>query len=184
MRQIAVIGSYPEEFLTHVKAADYTSSVYEMFSNVRCLSLIHFSLNVNIHYQYLQDSQGMPTAVAVFGANACLESTDAINLVKSNAILLLFSPPIDLLQSIKRATKTVLNLAKIKLADGVPLIIYRSVDIIPKFPMLIDHIAVCMPLIGFISSLGSLLARRRLAILNYSNTLLNLSRSALPTRAR
>lgn len=83
------------------------------------------SVTLILCYQYPQDSQDVLAAAAVFGADSRLEATDVIKLLKSNVILLLFSPSIDLLQSIKSAIDTILDLPRIELADGMPLIVYR-----------------------------------------------------------
>ena len=67
-------------------------------------------------------------AVAVRGSDAGLESSEVIlTLLKTNAILLLFSPSLALLQALKSAIGTPINLPKIKLEEHIPLVVYKSV---------------------------------------------------------
>ncbi len=67
----------------------------------------------------------MVQAVAVNGRDVSIDSV--LEILKANIVLLLFSASIDYLTSLKNATGTTLDLCKIKLEDGVPLIVYRSV---------------------------------------------------------
>ncbi len=69
----------------------------------------------------------MVQAVAVNDRDVSIDSVQEI--LKANTVLLLFSASIDYLTSLKNAIGTVLDLCKIKLEDGAPLIFYRSVTV-------------------------------------------------------
>jgi hypothetical protein len=68
-----------------------------------------------------------PVAVAVYGSDVGLESTQTI-LLETNAILLLFSPSLTFLQVLKSAIGTVIDLPEIKLKDNVPFIVYKYIS--------------------------------------------------------
>jgi len=59
-------------------------------------------------------------------ASAGLESTeDVLKLLNTHAILLLFSPSLALLQVVKKAIKTQVDLPKLKFEEGKPLIVHK-----------------------------------------------------------
>ena len=71
-----------------------------------------------------EDGKETPAALSVHGPDAGLDPVETLKLLRSNVILLLFSPSIDFLRSLKSAIRTVLDLPRIELEDGVPLVIY------------------------------------------------------------
>jgi len=90
-------------------------------------------------------------AVAVYGQHAELESTDAIlGLLKTEAILLLFSPSTEFLELLKTATRTQIDLPTLELEDGAPLIVYKSVSTLkllnPQTPQLRRSASLFQPL--------------------------------------
>jgi hypothetical protein len=69
-----------------------------------------------------------PVAVAVHGSGVELESTEAIlNILNTKAILLLFSASVALLQVVKDAIDSVIDLPKLKFENSVPLIVHKFV---------------------------------------------------------
>ena len=99
-------------------------------------------------------------AVAVYGSgDVGLESMQAIlSLLETNAILLLFSPSLILLQVLKSAIRTVIDLPEVRLEDNVPLIVFRfifTITITVKF-MLILPLPGCAASIVSTSSQGLL----------------------------
>jgi len=85
-------------------------------------------------YKLTLNTADAPVAVAVYGSDVGLESTQAIlSLLETNAILLLFSPSLTFLQVLKSAIGTVIDLPEVKLKDNVPLIVYKFIlDYYPK----------------------------------------------------
>ena len=95
-----------------------------------------YRLILILHWQYqsnnVNELEDSPAAVAIYGPVTGLGPSDAFKLLKSNSILLLFSPSIEFLKSIKDVTKTSLDITRIKLTPFIPLIVYRYIYAIPQ----------------------------------------------------
>jgi hypothetical protein len=168
MPHVVVIGSHPSEFLTHLEAAGYTYTTGKTYS-AACHPGI--ATNSNSSLQYLNTDEA-PVAVAVHGSgDVGLESTQAIlSLLETNAILLLFSPSLILLQVLKSAIGTVIDLPEVKLEDNVPLVVYKFIFFLTiiKF-MLIFLPPGCAASTVFTSSQGLLYQIRSSNPLNLAN---------------
>jgi hypothetical protein len=97
-------------------------------------------------------------AVAVYGNDVGLESTQAIlSLLEKNVILLLFSPSVTLLQVVKSAIQTVIDLPEVKLDDNVPLIVFKFIF----FLLITLSFMLILLLPGFAASIVSILCSLR-----------------------
>ncbi|CCM06066.1 uncharacterized protein FIBRA_08313 [Fibroporia radiculosa] len=114
------VGSTPSIFRGLLQDAGYTYANYEQYSK----------------YKSLPNAPNA-TALALFGHDDGLASAEAINkLLDDKVILLLFAPSTEVAQALKDAAKTVLDIPKIKLDEGVAIVAYKMVglDLIHLIP--------------------------------------------------
>ena len=89
-------------------------------------------------------------AVVVDGSNAGeLESTQEIlKILETNAILVLFSPSVALLQIVKDAIQSVIDLPKLELIKGAPLIVSKFVQALQCITL---YFPLNLPLPGYLA---------------------------------
>jgi len=124
------IGTHPAEFKTYLESAGYTVNSFETYTEVSESFEPSQIFSLIPTLQYTQSAPVSPTVLAAYGQDDALDSSESIlNLLNVDVVLMFFAPSEQLLETVKSVAKTVLDLPQMKFAEGVPLVVYKSVHL-------------------------------------------------------